>query len=319
VGLASCSGSQQGDPASGSALPADGSSTSGHHARPNEVVGGGPALLNLLKILLGDASLPSGGNQIQSINLGVDAIEVTDPSGNVTTVAQYNTPQVVNVLAYQGGNNTSIGQGNVAPTSYSSLTIVVDTRSSTIVTNNGESQPLDFELNQSSQSTSGFGSSTVTTRAGRGKVAITYNQGFQLVGSSMNIDVDFNALESIYPTRGGGTVYSRPSLTVAQDGMDGSISGNVQNSSGGNVTNAVVVATDANGNADATGVTDQNGNFLLHTLVAGTYQLTVYNQYQNASGWQVNAQGATSQWGTSNGPSATVTPGQTTAIGTIQD
>ena len=84
-------------------------------------------------VQLGDAALPNG-SKIQAINLGIDQILATDAYGNVTTVAQYTSPQVVNVLAYQGGNTIPIADGNVANTVYSSLTIVVDTATSTYIT-----------------------------------------------------------------------------------------------------------------------------------------------------------------------------------------
>ena len=63
----------------------------------------------------------------------------------------------------------------------------------------------------------------------------------------------------------------------------------MQNTSGTAVSNAVVVAIAADGTPAATGVTDANGNFLLHTLTGGSYTLEIFNQYTTAAGWNVPA------------------------------
>ncbi len=291
----------------------------GHGIRPHDQIGGGGG--RQLWVMLGDAALPNG-SKIQAINLGIDQILATDAYGNVTTVAQYTSPQVVNVLAYQGGNTIPIADGNVANTLYASLTIVVDTATSNYITGGGVTKALTFNTNAASRSTSGFGTGTMTTAGPLpGTVAITYSQPFSVAGSTMNLDVDYNALESMNPTSAAiaNTNTARPSLSVAQEGYDGSISGVVQNTAGTAVANAVVAAVDGNGNTDATGVTDANGNFLLHTLNGGTYTLEVFNQYVTAAGWNVNAQNSTGGSGAIQGPSATVTPSQTNNIGVVQD
>ena len=74
----------------------------GHGIHPSDQIGGGVG--KRLMVRLGDAALPNG-SKIQAINLGIDQILATDAYGNVTTVAQYTSPQVVNVLSYQGGNS----------------------------------------------------------------------------------------------------------------------------------------------------------------------------------------------------------------------
>ena len=214
----------------------------GHGIHPSDQIGGGVG--KRLMVQLGDAALPNG-SKIQAINLGIDQILATDAYGNVTTVAQYTSPQVVNVLAYQGGNTIPIADGNVANTVYSSLTIVVDTATSTYITGAGASKALSFNTNAISRSTSGFGTTTTTTVGPLpGTVAITFNQAFSVAGSSMNVDVDFNALESLNPTPAAvyNTNVARPSVSVADEGNEGSVSGVVQNTSATAVSNAVVVA-----------------------------------------------------------------------------
>jgi hypothetical protein len=310
VSLAACSASQSASAPLGLSVPAKapvGGRVHRLHRGPRDTQGGG------MKILLGDVGLPNGSG-IKAVNVGIDQVIVTDMYGNQTTVAQYSTPKVVNVMAYQNGNSTPIGEGDVAETTYASMTIVVDTATTGIISSSATSRTISF-LNQSTLSTSGFGATTTTAPYAPGQVAITFNSPFETMGSSVSLDVDFNVMESILP---GRVTQIRPSLTVAQEGFEGAIAGNLTNASGTPVTNAVVTATDSAGNIDASTYTDSNGNFLLHTLAADTYTLTVYNQYVSATGWSINAANATST-GTVSGPSATVTPGQTSQVGTIAD
>lgn len=292
----------------------------GHHkTKPHDVTGGGGGKAGVgITIQIGDVSLPNA-SKVQAINLGIDEVYVTDGSGNVTVVEQNSAPQVVNVMAYQGGNTTPVAQGSVPPTTYASMTIIVDTSTSNYVGGAGNTRQMTFANGQGSRSAVGFGNSTSTSAGpSPGTEAITFNKAFQVAGSAINVDVDFNAMESFLPGS-NNTATSRPSLTVAQQGFEGSIQGNVTNANGnGAVTNAVVIATDNNGVAEATGFTDSNGNFLLHTLVAGTYQLTINNHYTSASGWAIDSVNST-QGGTISGPSTTVSAGQTGNVGTIQD
>lgn len=283
-------------------------------AHPNEVIGGGPGKLS---VRLGDVALPNGLS-LAAINLGIDAIYVTDANGNVSNVVQYDNPQVVNVLDFQNGNVTPIAQGGVPETTYSSLTIVVDRPSSNVVDANGATHPLFFRRSVASQSSANFGTTTSTTGTGTfGQVAITFNQAFAVSNAGMQLDVDFNAFESTFLI--GNVAISRPSLSVAADALEGTISGNVTNTSAAPVQDAVVVAVDSNGNTDATTFTDQNGNFFLYTLAAGTYNLTVYNTYTTASGWSISSSGNTNSGASFSGPSVTVTPGQNANVGTISD
>jgi Carboxypeptidase regulatory-like domain/Domain of unknown function (DUF4382) len=314
IALAACSGSQSATAPMSPTMPTTAIGQPHHqHIGPRGDTSGGGTGKQQMTFSIGDVALPNGSG-VRAINVGIDQIMVTDTYGNVTTVAQYSTPQVVNVMAYQGGSTTPIGQGTVQQTTYASLTIIVDTASSAAIGGSGATRPLSF-LNDQTASTSGFGSSTSTAPYGPGQVAITFSRPFVVSGTSMKMDVDFNVMESIFP---GRSVFSRPSLTVAQQGYEGSIAGNLTNASGGIVTNAVVAAIASDGSVAATGFTDANGNFLLHTLVAGTYQLTIYNQYVSASGWSINASNSTSS-ATVTGPTVNVPPGQTSQAGTIAD
>jgi hypothetical protein len=314
--LAACSASQSGSAPAGNPLtpaatkPVQGHTGHRHYRGPRDVVGGKPGML---MVSLSDAGLPNGSG-VQAVNVGIDQIMVTDTQGNVTRVAQYSTPKIVNVMAYQDGDATPIGSADVGQMNYASMTIVVDLASSGIVTASNATRAISF-VNQTTDSTSGYGASTTTAPYGTGAVAITFNSPFKTLGSSVSLDVDFNVMESYLP---GHAPQMRPSLSLAQRGWEGAIQGNLVNSSGAPVTNAVVVARDNNGNVAATTFTDSNGEFLLHTLSNAQYSLAVYNQYVSAAGWTINASNPTSS-AMVVGPSANVAPGQSVQVGTIAD
>ena len=286
------------------------------YVRPNDVIGGGHH--RTLLVRLGDVALPNGVSLTQ-LNLGIDGIYVTDIYGHRVTVAQYATPHVVNVLQYQNGTTTAVASGPVPTTTYASLTILVDKASSSVQTAYGKS-PLVFS-NAIDKSSSGFGVTTSTSTASPSSVALTFRRSFVVAQSAQSLDVDFNAFESLLPVPYGGTQWTaRTSLSVAQDGLDGMITGEVINASGKAVRNAVIVAMDASGHAAASSFTNSNGAFLLHTLAGGSYKLTVYNTYTTAAGWHITASGNTKTNASFIAPAIVkVLPGETAFVQTIAD
>lgn len=290
----------------------------GHSVGPNDVVGGGHK--NLLGVRMGDVALPNGVN-LTAVNLGIDAIYVTEPSGDRVTVAEYSSPHVVNVLQYQNGSTTPIASGQVPTITYSSMTIVVDTKSSSVETATGTKVPLDFR-SAADESSAHFGTSTSTAAASASSVALTFSRGFAVAQTGeQNFDVDFNAFESLLPASYSSSAWStRASLSVAQQGLEGTITGEVVNASRSPVHNAVIVATDSYGNAVASTFTGSYGTFLLHTLAGGSYNLTVYNTYTTAAGWHIAASGNTKKNASFAGASnVRVIPGHTAFVTTITD
>jgi hypothetical protein len=86
------------------------------------------------------------------------------------------------------------------------------------------------------------------------------------------------------------------------------------------VSNAIVVALNNFGRVQNTVNTDVNGNFDLHAINAGNYQLVIYNNYTTASGQNIVASGADASQGASfQGPSVNATVGQITQVGTLND
>lgn len=319
LSICACSSSSQN---AGTPMPVLPGTPSEYGMRPNDVVGGGHK--NRLGIRLGDVALPNGVNVTQ-VNLGIDRIYVTDSAGNQVIVAQYTSPHIINVLQYQNGSTTQIASASVPTITYSSMTVVIDAASSSVVAANGTKSRLVFR-NVADLSSAGFGRSTTTVAAASSSsstVALTFRGGFTVAQTGqVNFDTDFNAFESLLPTSNSSSAQwsSRASLSVAQEGLEGMITGQVVNASGKAVRNAVIVATNASGNAVASSFTDSSGSFLLHTLAAGSYKLTVYNAYTTASGWHVAATGNTKTNASFAGPAnVRVIPGQTAFVEAIRD
>ena len=111
-------------------------------------------------------------------------------------------------------------------------------------------------------------------------------------GPAANIMADFNAMESLNQNS-AGQIVAQPTLFAVASANAGEVQGQVLNSSGQPVQNAVVVAlyATANGNQRAANTTntDANGNFDLHAINAGSYQLVIYNTYTTASGQTITA------------------------------
>ena len=339
---AGCSGGAGGGGGSSAiAPPTTNVSKGGYHS--NDTLGGiGNLAFGLLKILLTDAPPNIGGMTPTAINLGIDSIQVQS-GGQTVTIASFSTPYVVNVMAQPGTDPSSIGIGQLVNAPYSNLSFTIDTATSNVVAN-GQTYPIQFEVGAASQSTVGAGSTTTTTGT-PATITMTVAGGFLINGSpAASVQADFNAMESLTTTAATGPasaaagpaalagpaaaapvgagaqvqIIARPTLFAVAQGTAGDASGTVVNNAGTPVVGATVVAIDSNGNVGNTINTDQNGNFTLHTISAGMYQLVIYNNYKTAAGQMNNATG-NDPGASVQGPSITVTAGQTTSVGTIAD
>ena len=291
-------------------LPAAASAKGSKHT--NDTWGGSGGLT----LMLGDAMPVIGNLNVSSINLGIDAVNVVY-QGQVTTIATYSTPYVVNVMA-NGGDPSSIAIGQLYSGNYDHIQFVVDTATSNVVAN-GNTMPIQFQVGQSSQSSAGAGSRTSTT-GNSTTVTMTVGGQFMLGGSTAAaVMADFNALESLNQNS-SGQIVAQPALFAVATANAAEVQGQILNASGQPVTNAVVVALNAQGHVANTTNTDANGNYDLHAINAGTYQLVVYNNYTTASGQNVVASGADASQGASiQGPSVNATLGQITQAGTLND
>lgn len=286
-----------------------------------------------MDVEVGDAPPAFFGPNLNAINVAISEIDVVDGSGRNQVVAQYTTPMLVNLLAYQNGAGDSVGQASVDTQTYQDIRFVVDVGGSGVLFNGGISAPLNF-VTDSDSSSAHAGKATNVSWVDTRHIAITVNEPFS-IGMSADelVNVDFNLLESLTPPsigseRGNGNgrndsnslgLRVRPALFVAANSNSGEITGTVVNENGRPVQNAIVVAINSNGQVGNTVATDNNGNFLLHTLQAGSYRLTIYNQYRNSAGASLQSQGASSDEDSLRGPTVLVSPGQNTNAGAITD
>jgi|GEM_PF-1384705 len=285
------------------------------HVRPLDTIGGGSSYSSL-KILMGDSAPQLGGKTLAHLYVGVWRVDVTS-NGQTATLASYTSPNVIDVLAYQGNTAAAAGTNNVPTQTYNGLTFVVDLASSQAVFTDGTTMPLGFLTNTTAHSSAG--SSTTTVADGPNAVDIVSNRSFTVpAGQPQAVRVDFNAFESL-AMNAYGSLVTQPVLFLAPIGNDGDIQGTVVNKWGIPVRGATVVATDAYGNVGNTALTDANGNFDVTTLNTGPYKLTIYNYYTNAAGQQYQASGQSNNgWAGVYGPTVNVTGGTATA-GNIAD
>jgi hypothetical protein len=308
AGITGCSGTTSGTlPGATNVHPA---STSTHHLStathvvrvkrsvqrglrmPKDVVGGIPYLLGIVVDLL-DAPLVDGGDA--QVNLGLVGINALS-NGVATPIVQNSSPQVVNLLALQ-----QIAQQYVStlpPGSYDTLQLVVDPTTSSVVYR-GVTYPVQFgSVPTASGDYAGIDAAAAFSGSAGGNVTVT---------------ADFNVFESVDIE--GGVAQIDPQVVTAMNAGD--VSGNVVNTAGSAVSNAVVLALDQNGNILNTTVTDDNGSFTLHALGAGSATLVVQNAYTSASGEDATATGADA---TPPPPlPITVTAGSSLAVGSLTD
>lgn len=309
-GLSACSaGTQQ---PSQPALP-----PSGHSDRPMDTLGGiGGARLTTL---LGDASPVLNGQTLTHFTIGVREVDAVS-SGQIVPLATFTSPQSIDLLAYQNGNALNVGDAAVPAQSFDHVRLVVDTANASAVFADGTSLPVSFMTNSSSASSSGAGAATTTTPdANPGAVDVTMPLAISLAsGSAQTVQLDFNVLESIAVINNNG-VKVRPVAFGAPSNGAGMVTGTVVNSSGAPVQNAVVAAIASDGSIGNTAGTDSGGNFNLHALKAGSYNLVIYNAYTNAAGQKITASGQSSSATSVSGPSVLVNGGSKTSVGTIAD
>ena len=289
--------------------------------RPQDTLGGIGGK-SMLTVTLGDAAPALGGKQVDSINLGVLEIDAVK-NGQVTVLASYSTPKIVDVLAHQDDAGEAVADSAVSSSSYDSLRVVVDIASSAVQVGpswNLQTLPLNFLTNTSTASSVAAGVTTTTVADGPTAVDMVVTQPFSIpADQSQTVRLDFNAFESLALV--GGTLLSRPALFVAPTGDLGVVRGHIQTSAGDAVKHAAVVAVASDGSIGNTGFTNANGNFVVGTLRSGTYRLMIYNTYTNATGAQFSATAPSpvNSQQILTGPSVTVTGGQTTYTDTIAD
>ena len=299
LALTACGG---GSSSSVPALPGSGSST--------------------MTIGLVDGQLQISGDTITAVNLGIDKVEVVGGGSAAAVVASYTTPDVVNILNYTSTSSPLQFTGTIPAGNYSQIRFVLDSATTTIsyIDANGV-QHTDVPLAVPSATGVGFGgNSSADSGDGVGTAGVKVNVSVNAQsGGSEAFVVDFNAGQSIVLT-GNGTFMMKPVLVATAQSAAGAITGTVKDQAGQPVVNAEVEAMQG-GTVVNAGVTDQNGNFTINALPAGTYALSVQNQYTTQAGAQVTASGYDASVGLTLSVSGnvTVTAGQTAQAGAIVD
>lgn len=316
LGLAACSGHGM------QTTPVQPDAAGSSIVKPMDVTGGiGPSRLlgGVLNLLLGDAKPNLGGQTLEHLNIGIREIDAVS-DGVSTTLAKYDTPRIVDVLAHEDDSGEQVAQAGTDTKTYQQLRFVIDVASSQAMFGHHDNRPLNFLAGTSTMSLVQAGATTATTADGPGAVDVVVTQPFTVgANSDPKVRVDFNAYESVAMLQNGSLV-AVPALFVSPMSDIGSIKGRVVNAQNDAVQNATVVAIAADGSVGNTTFTNEDGKFRVGTLRTGTYHLMIYNQYTTASGQQVSASGQTSSAQVLTGPAVTVTGGgKTTAVGTLAD
>ncbi|HKU68075.1 MAG TPA: DUF4382 domain-containing protein [Candidatus Baltobacteraceae bacterium] len=280
---------------------------------PMETYGG----TNAVTTTLADSSPVLNGKTVVHCYIGVDEIDAVAGGVNYA-IARFGSPYVLDLLQYQNGSELPMGQAVLPAQSYSQYRLVLNAASTQIVFSDGTSLPVSFKTNSGSQSSANAANQTNATNDPTipGAIDVTVNAPFTVDASAgASVAADFNVLESL--TVNNNNVFVRPSMFVANH--EGQLRGQVLNTGGSAVQNAVVVATASSGVVSNSAATDANGNFNLHALPAGTYQLTIFNAYTTAAGQNVSASGQSATAASVNGPTITVTAGGSVSIGILND
>ena len=313
LGLAACGAHGQGlTPAP--AIPQT------QQVRPQDIIPGGIGNMSILNVLLGDAPPKLGGKRLSHLNLALREVDAVS-NGNVTVLATFQQPRIVDVLTHQRNDGEDVARTDVPRTGYDQLRLVVDTQDSGAQVQGSGSLPLDFAVNTATMSSAGAGVSTATVTDGPGTVDIIVTQPFTVPSAGeANLRLDFNAFESL-ALASDGTVFTRPAMALAPVDLAGEVKGRVQTQAGYPVEDATIVLLNADGSVANTGSTNAKGAFHIDTLTAGAYKLMIYNTYTNAAGAQFHASSASTVNSASivTGPTVNVHASRVTATGIITD
>jgi len=245
---------------------------------------------------------------LSQVNLAIERVNAISNLGTAqqteTALVVYPGEATVNVLNYQQ-SAANLGISLIPTGSYDAVELVVDPSNSSVVTTSGQKLPMvfgTFTHGNFSESTSSH-------------YSLVFNYDFDPSVGLNNLLLDVNVENSLNVGTKGAAFGA--SLFAANGNTAGAIGGTIVEPNGTPVQNATAVVTDANGNLMGLAPTDQNGNFTVHALPAGTYVVTIYEKYVTAAAMTVTA---------SDGMTGTLGPWQVNVpagfeanIGTIKD
>lgn len=227
--------------------------------RPLDIAGGIPT------ITMHDAPLTGAHAYI-----GFKSIGWVGASGPVV-MTSFDTPNVIEVSALVRSAAQFYGS-NVPAGTYSQIQVAIDLPSSYLVAADGSRVPI--------VAPGGANSLTVTMPI----TPVTTNGSGPLRSA-----FDFNLLESVKWTPGQSVAMLQPRFPTTLD--DASIAGTVVNRAGAPVVGATIVVTDAKGKTVNTGSSAADGTFQINALDAGTYTVSINNNYLTYAGITVTATG----------------------------
>lgn len=273
---------------------------------------GGPT--GRVATFMGDAAPVLYGKTLAHFYIGVREVDAI-ANGQTTVLGSSTAPVQMDLLQFQNGSVNWMTQTEVPAQTYSQLRYVIDMGSTKAIFTDGSTVPVKFS-GQRTASSSAMGASTTTILDATysNAIDVTVNAPFT-VTSITAMMADFNLGESLVAS--GSAIIMRPTLSAAN--VPAKITGTIVNAYGMPVQDATVVAVGSSGLAVNSDVTDSNGNFNIHALPAGTYQLLVYNEYENAAGGLIFASGETFSGQGFYGPAVTASTGSTVSAGTIGD
>ena len=179
--LTACSGG-------GTAHLAPPAPSSGQHLKhPQDTIGG---VGGRLDIQLCDAAPQLGNITPTAIDLAVESVAVVS-NGQTYTIAQYSTPDIVNVLQEQNGNGADIGIGQYFSGAYQAVQFTFNIAQSKVVAGT-TSYPILFVPNNTARSSAGAGGTTTTISSNASQVTVTVSGNFT-IGSNpaASIQADF--------------------------------------------------------------------------------------------------------------------------------
>jgi hypothetical protein len=267
-------------------------------------VGSIPTINVPLTIGLVDAPLFN----LAQVNIAVERINAiangNTPQQTETALEVYPGEAVVNVLNYQQAA-ANLGITSIPEGEYDALEFVCDPAHSSVVTTSGQEIPMTFGVFTNGK--------FVASPSGHGSLVMPYN--FNATLGLNNVLIDLNVENSLNIS--SNKAEFAPSFFAVNGNTAGAIGGTVVDRNGNPVQNATAVVTDGSGNLMGLAPTDQNGNFLVHALSAGTYKLTIYGKYVTAAQMAVTASDG---WTGSLGAWQVNVPAWFEAyIGTVQD
>jgi hypothetical protein len=232
-----------------------------------------------LGVLLTDANAQYIGEAFVDIG----SVELLGGSGGPIVLSDDGTDGPVDLLQLQDAATTQLASADIPIDTYTQLRLIVESASVTLAPG------YEFTDNSTSMDLSIPSGAQTGIKLNLGAAANGIGGGVQVTPGQMVLVVDFDVNSSFIIQGNPGTpagitgVSFQPTLRVAVDDVAGSISGAVATSEVGlTLEGLVVTATPVDGTTlepfqtqSATAVVDANGNYQLHFLVPGEYQVTI--------------------------------------------